>query len=251
MKLKFLVTLLFFIGLGNKIVCEDYKYKISEDIVLIEIEKNFYVHKTWYDFPDFGRFSSNGLLFIKNNKALLIDTPNTNEQTEELVNYLKDSLQVEIKKIIVGHSHSDCLGGLSFLHSIGVESICGDKTEVICKSKNLPLPQKTFSELLKFSFEGEKVICRYFGVGHTIDNIVVYFPEHQILFGGCLIKGFGSKGLGNIREAVISDWDNTVSELKNSFPKIKKVIPGHGKIGNNELLNHTISLVKKYKSRAK
>lgn len=251
MRLKVLLVLLLIIVCSSEVLCEKIKYKISTDIELVKLEKNFYVHTTWYDFPGFGRFPSNGLLFVKNKKAILIDTPNSNEQTEELLSYLKDSLQVEIEKVIIGHSHSDCLGGLSFLHSIGVESISGVKTKAICKSQDLPIPKKSFSETLELNFEGEKVICRYFGGGHTVDNIVVYFPNQQILFGGCLIKSLESKSLGNIREAVIEDWDRTVINLKKSFTDIKYVIPGHGNVGNADLMNHTIKLVEQHRSSKK
>ena len=223
-------------------------YKISDDIKLIKIENGFYIHKTWHNFPGFGRVGSNGLVFIKNGKAILIDTPGTNEQTEKLYNFLHDSLKTEIKKVISGHSHEDCTGGLSFLHSAGIESISGDKTAKICKKQNITVPKKTFSEEYKFDFEGKKVICKYFGRGHTIDNIVVYFPEDKILFGGCLIKSLGSKSLGNIKEADIKNWDKTVEKIKKNFKEIRFVIPGHGKYGNSDLLDGTINLVQKHKA---
>ena len=251
MRLKNLLVIILLIVCRSEILCEEVKYKISADIELIKLVDNFYVYTTWYYFPKFGRFPSNGLIFLKNQKAILIDTPNSNEQTEELLIYLTDSLQVEIEKVIVCHSHSDCLGGLSYLHSIGVESISGIKTQEICKSQDLPIPKKSFSETLELNFEGEKIICRYFGGGHTVDNIVVYFPNHQILFGGCLIRSLESKSLGNISEAVIEDWDRTVINLKNNFTDIKYVIPGHGNYGNADLMNHTINLVEQYRSKKK
>ncbi len=186
--MKYLYFLLTFFCI-NSVVAESQGYehiRVSTDIELIRINGNFYVHTTWYNFPEFGRFPSNGLIFIKNGKALLIDTPNTYEQTLRLDNYLKDNLNAVTTKIIVGHSHTDCMGGLSVLHEKGVESVACSKTISICKSKKLPIPQKSFSDSMTFEFEGEKVICKYFGAGHTVDNIVVYFPDPQILFGGCL-----------------------------------------------------------------
>lgn len=57
---------------------------------------------------------------------------------------------------------------------LNVESISGDKTKAICVSQSLPIPHVTFSDSMEFKFEGEEVQCRYFGGGHTIDNIVGY-----------------------------------------------------------------------------
>ncbi|MDG1527700.1 MAG: subclass B1 metallo-beta-lactamase, partial [Polaribacter sp.] len=64
------------------------------------------------------------------------------------------------------------------------------------------------------------------------------------LFGGCMIKSLkASKGyLGN---ANVSEWSNTVAKVKATFPKTEKVIPGHGKVGDSELLDYTIGLFNK------
>ena len=168
-----------------------------------------------------------------------------------LTDLLQQRLNAGITKVIVGHSHSDCMGGLSALHEMGIESIACNKTIQICKSQKLPIPQQSFSDSFVFEFEGEKVICRYFGAGHTADNIVVYFPDSQLLFGGCLIKSLDSKGLGNTREADIGAWDTTVLTIRNVYPRIRLVIPGHGALGDHNLLDHTINLVKAHQSMAK
>jgi len=59
---------------------------VSEDIRLIQIKDSFYIHTSWFNFPGFGRYPSNGLIFIKNGKALLIDTPVSNDQTSQIHN---------------------------------------------------------------------------------------------------------------------------------------------------------------------
>ena len=225
------------------------KIDVNPDIELQKIDSEFYIHTTWHDFPGFGRTPSNGLCFVKNGKVLLIDTPSTNEQTEVLYNYLKNALKAAVTRVVVGHSHADCMGGLPFLYEMGVESICGERTRRICEAENLPIPHTAFSEILEFEFEGEKVICRYFGAGHTVDNITVYFPASKILFGGCLIKSLSSNGLGNTQEAVIDDWDSTVMKLKEAYPETEIVIPGHGDFGDMSLLNHTMNLVNTFKKR--
>ena len=96
-------------------------------------------------------------------------------------------------------------------------------------------------------FEGQQVICQYFGGGHTVDNIVVYFSKDHVLFGGCLIKSKKSKGLGNIKDAVIDQWDVTIEKVKNEYKDIDYIIPEHGHYGNKDLLRHTINLVEKHK----
>jgi len=225
---------------------------VNEDISLIRIKNSFYIHTSWFNFPGFGRYPSNGLIFIKNGKALLIDTPVSNDQTNQLHNFLKESMKVEITKVIVGHYHDDCMGGLEYLQNQGIPSISCELTKIKCKELGLPIPSLTFTDKMIIDFEGQQVICQYFGGGHTADNIVVYFPKDHVLFGGCLIRSKKSNGLGNIKDAVIDQWDATIGRVENEYKDIDYIIPEHGHYGNQDLLRLTINLVekhKKYKSR--
>ena len=77
------------------------------------------------------------------------------------------------------------------------------------------------------------------GEGHTRDNVVAYVPSDRVLFGGCLIKELGANE-GYVGDANTEAWSETVARVKRNFPEVQTVIPGHGKIGNAELLDYTI-----------
>jgi metallo-beta-lactamase class B len=220
---------------------------IDGDIRLLPIKDSIYVHETWHKSEGFGRFPSNGLIIIRGGQALMIDTPMDNQKTEKLYLYLKDSMNVKIDKMIAGHFHGDCVGGLAFLQSKGVESIANDMTVDFCRQLGKPVPSHPFSESYKFDFNGMQVECRYFGGGHTVDNIVVWLPQEKILFGGCLVRAANADQLGNLRDAAVGEWDKTISRILKAYPEIETVIPGHGAYGGVELLEHTTDLVKKHK----
>ncbi len=131
---------------------------IDNDIQLIHLQDSIYVHLTWHHLDNFGRFQSNGLIVIKNGQALMIDTPMDNDKTERLTKYLKDSMSVELTKVIIGHFHDDCLGGLGYLQSVGIESIANSRTITKCKEIGLPIPSTSFNVTLTFDFNGEKQI---------------------------------------------------------------------------------------------
>ena len=179
----------------------------------------------------------------------MIDTPMDNDKTKRLTNYLKESMSVDLVKLIIGHFHDDCMGGLGYLQSIGIESIANAMTIEKCKEIGLPVPSTSFTDSLSFDFNGEQIECRYFGAGHSFDNITVWITSEEILFGGCLIKSIDSNGLGNLSDAVVNDWDMTVEKVLKEYPEIKTVIPGHGDFGGIELLTHTIELVDKEKNQ--
>jgi len=87
----------------------------------------------------------------------------------------------------------------------------------------------------------KKVYAKFFGEGHTADNIIGYYPNDEILFGGCLIKQLGAKK-GNLADANTSKWSKTVQKVKIKYPQIKTVIPGHGEPGGIDLFDYTIRL---------
>ena len=70
-----------------------------------------------------------------------------------------------------------------------------------------------------------------------------YFPDEQILFGGCLVKEIGASK-GNLADANTQAWASSVKKIKLLYPNVKIVIPGHGKPGGVELLDYTIGLFK-------
>jgi metallo-beta-lactamase class B len=248
-KKGFLILIFGLIGLFSSKAQTNEKIVIDNDIQLIHLRDSVYVHVTWHHLDNFGRFPSNGLIVIKNGQALMIDTPMDNDKTERLTKYLKDSMSVDLAKLIVGHFHDDCMGGLGYLQSIGIESIANSITIEKCKEIGLPIPSTPFTDSLTFNFNGEQIDCRFFGAGHSFDNITVWIPNKKILFGGCLIKSIDSKGLGNLSDAVVNDWDSTVEKVMKKYPEIKTVIPGHGDFGGIELLTHTIELVDKEKNK--
>lgn len=244
-----LISIFGLIGLVSSIAQTNNKIAIDKDIQLIHLQDSIFIHVTWHHLDNFGRFPSNGLIVIKNGQALMIDTPMDNDKTERLTKYLKDSLFVDLTKIVIGHFHDDCLGGLGYLQGIGIESIANSMTIAKCKEIGLPIPSTPFTDSLTFDFNGEQIDCRFFGAGHSFDNITVCIPSKRILFGGCLIKSIDSKGLGNLSDAVVNDWDKTIEKVMKKYPGNQTVIPGHGAFGGTELMTHTIELVDKEKNK--
>ncbi len=79
------------------------------------------------------------------------------------------------------------------------------------------------------------------GAGHTLDNIVTYLPSEKTLFGGCLVKAKGS-GKGNLADADVSAWSGTVSRVRDAFPEVEVIVPGHGECGGLDLLRYTVEM---------
>lgn len=220
---------------------------VSDDIQLIRLIDSMFIHITWHEFEGYGRLPSNGVIYIKNGEAVMIDTPIDEKETKVLCDYLQNSMKVKIKAVIPGHYHDDCLGGIGYLHDQGAWSFGNELTAKKCAELDISGPKATFKQSLDLYFNGNLIQLRYLGPGHTFDNIVVYFPKEKVLFGGCLIKSMNSQSMGNLADALVSEWDKSVENVQNTFPDAEIVIPGHGPFGGMELLKHTIALVQEYK----
>lgn len=221
---------------------------VNPDIQLVQLKDSFFLHITRDEVSGFGTVASNGLFVIRGGKALMIDTPMDETKTAILLNFLRDSMNVEVSVFIPGHWHNDCIGGLALLHRMGVFSLSNVITANECIKRNLAVPRATFSDSLFWSFGGVPIELYYPGPGHSIDNIVVYFPDQKILFGGCLIKSPEAQTIGNVADGDVNRWNETLEKVRLKYGLAGIVIPGHGSVGSMELIKHTQKIVDSYSS---
>ena len=219
--------------------------KISDDLRLIKINDNVYVHLSYNTFPDGKRVAANGLVYLDNGQAIIADSPWDNKLTGELIDWLRKNRRVKIKAFFPTHWHQDCMGGLVEVQDRGIEVYISEQTYQIAKAKGIPTAKKRFGGELHLKLDSKKIICYYPGAGHTVDNTVVYIPSEKILFGGCLVKANEAKGLGNTSDADIAAWPNSLRNVLEKFQDCKIVVPGHGAYGDKSLIEHTIKLCEK------
>jgi metallo-beta-lactamase class B len=221
------------------------RIKVSEEMELIKISDNAYVHVSVSTIPPYGRVSSNGLIFINMDKAFLFDTPVTDSLTELLVTWMVKNMRLKIVGFVPNHWHADCMGGLGYLKSQRMKSYANQMTIDIARLKNLPLPDFGFSDSLNLKLGEKSIECYYLGGAHSTDNIVVWIPSERILFAGCMIKSLASTNLGNIADGDLKAYPGTIDKIATKFSMAKYVIPGHGPFGGIELVNHTKDLINK------
>jgi metallo-beta-lactamase class B len=217
--------------------------KVSRDIELIQISQHSYVHVTYDQVPGYGRVGSNGYLFADNGIALLFNTPMNDSLTKQLVTWITDSMKLHIAGFVANHWHSDGIGGLKYLATIGIPSYAYDKTIALAKTNNLPIPRNKFIDSLMLHIGDLVTVSTYFGPSHTSDIIVTWIPSEKILYAGCMVKEMRSETLGNIADADLAEWPKTIARVIAAYPSAVIVIPGHGAIGGWELLQHTLDMV--------
>ena len=215
----------------------------SKDLVITQIAKNAFEHTSFKQTNDFGYVPCNGLVVRNSNEVIIFDTPTNDKSSALLIKWIKEKLHCKINAIIPTHFHDDCLGGLKAFDENGIPSFAYFKTIALAKENNYVVPKNSFSDSLILKVGNQHIIAKFFGEGHTKDNVIGYFPSEKIMFGGCLIKELEA-GKGYLGDANIGEWSNTVEKIKKKYPNVKTVIPGHGDYGNIALLDYTIALFK-------
>jgi metallo-beta-lactamase class B len=213
----------------------------SERLSISKLSENTFVHTSYLQTNDFGKVACNGLLVRSGNEVAVFDTPTDDPSTQELIRWVKDVLSCKIIAIVPTHFHNDCLGGLAAFHTVGIPSLANEKTIELASQNQMTVPQKAFSGSMRLLVGGKDVLIRFFGEGHTRDNVVAYFPSEHVLFGGCLIKELGATK-GFLGDANVNAWSETVRNVHAAYPQLRFVVPGHGAAGDSKLLDYTQQL---------
>jgi metallo-beta-lactamase class B len=215
----------------------------SDSLIITQLSENSFEHTSYLQTNDFGNVPCNGLIVRNGSEVIIFDTPTTNGTSAALIRWVKETLHCKINAIVPTHFHDDCLAGLTVFHDNNIPSYANLKTIELAKENTYAVPNTGFTDSLVLKVGVEHVIVKFFGEGHTKDNVVGYFPSENVLFGGCLIKEVGASK-GYLGDANVAAWSGTVEKVKKEYPQVKIIVPGHGQYGNKKLLDYTIKLFK-------
>src|SRR5690606_20125558 len=72
----------------------------TENLLVRRLSENVYEHTSFLDTKDFGRVPCNGMLVVNGGEAVVCDTPANAESTGELISYITQELNSEIKAVV-------------------------------------------------------------------------------------------------------------------------------------------------------
>jgi metallo-beta-lactamase class B len=234
---------------------------LADDLTVRELEAGVYLITHAFPWP------ANSLLVEMADESLvLVDTPYTAEATAILFEWIDAQFGVRDIVAINTGFHVDNLGGNAYLIERGIPVYGSDLTPELLDdrgedSRELMLswleagsvyytghrdvayvpPTELFplAEGLDLTFGQETVQVYYPGPTHAADNVVVWFPDRQLLFGGCMV--LAGERVGNIADADMVNWPVAVARLARF--EFETLIPGHGDRTDPDLLAHTIELL--------
>jgi glyoxylase-like metal-dependent hydrolase (beta-lactamase superfamily II) len=218
----------------------------SQDLKISKLTDKQYIFTTYQNFKG-DRVSANGMYVLTTQGAILLDSPWDSTQLQPLLDSIEKKHHQKVILCIATHSHEDRARGLAYYKSKGIKTYTSALTDSILNVHGEAGPEFHFKKDTLFNIGGCKIQIFYAGPGHTIDNMVAWFPGEKILYGGCLIKSTEATDLGYVKESNLEEWPLTLQKLKQKFPKPKFVIPGHQDWKNVHSIEHTLDLLKNAK----
>ncbi len=222
--------------------------KIQADypVTLSKIADNIWVHTTNYTLPGQKPISSNGLVVVEGEEVTLVDGAWGELATLSLIEKVRSETGKPVTKMIVTHHHADRTAGVDAAEWQGVKIFTHPDTPVLAARAGYPAPNTSVAALKapKSRTKVGSLEVAYPGHGHASDNLVVYAPSAGILYGGCAVRGSGVASLGNIEDADLSKWSESLQWVKATYPKAKVVVPGHGQGANLSLIDGTLALIR-------
>ena len=217
-------------------------------LTITHLTGDFYIYTTWQ--PSGGQpYPSNSMYVVTSKGIVLIDVPWDSTQFQPLL----DSLQARHHKkpvlCIATHFHADRTAGLEYFKQKGIKTYSSAFTKQLCIEKNEKQAAYTFSKDTTFTVGNHTFQTFYPGEGHSKDNIVIWFSKEKILYGGCFVKSTETNSLGNVADANVTAWPQSIKNVMQHFNKPAYVIPGHLDWTNTASLEHTLKLLEKASSK--
>jgi len=240
---------------------------LSDELTIQNLDADVYL--ITHRFP----WAANSLLVrVSSKDFILVDTPWENQATAILHQWIQKTFGDVDLKVINTHFHRDNLGGNDYLIRKNIPVYGSHLTVKLLQDttspdnkllglKDNPQRQREYDIFQKtplvppnhlfetedgllFEAPNDTVEVYHPGPGHSPDNIVVYFKNKNILFGGCLVKCKASQSLGYLGAADLEKWPQSLKNVIQKYPDAKTVVPGHGPPGGLDLIEHTLQLLK-------
>ncbi|HEX7030693.1 MAG TPA: subclass B1 metallo-beta-lactamase [Gammaproteobacteria bacterium] len=221
---------------------------IRPDVVLdklhiFTISDNLRVYRSYFDLGS-QRLHANGMLMIGPDRITIIDAPWTADAAYDLLDWLDSSFPGRAKRLVITHAHDDRMGSIDVFAERMIPIYSQRNTAGIARTKGWTAPNFVFDDSLPLRSGEQAIELFHPGPAHTPDNIIVWFPDDKVLFGGCMVKSRHAETLGFTGDADEQSWPLALRRALARYPEAREVIPGHGLPGGTGLLTHTLELLR-------
>ena len=95
--------------------------------------------------PGFGAVASNGLIVRDGGRVLLVDTAWTDDQTAQILNWIKQEINLPVALAVVTHAHQDKMGGMDALYAAGIATYANALSNQLAPQEGLAAAQHSLT----------------------------------------------------------------------------------------------------------
>ena len=219
--------------------------KTDYPVSFAKIADTVWVHTTNYTLPGQSPISSNGLVVVDGDDVVLVDGAWGELATTALLDAIKTEVGKPVTKMVITHHHPDKISGVDAAERLGIQVYTHPDTPGLAARSGFAVPNTSVAALKEPRSRTKigKLEVAYPGAAHAPDNLVVYIDDAKVLYTGCAMRGADAGTLGNIEDADLAAWPQTLSWVKSVYKDAKIVVPGHGKGGDITAIDHTLKLL--------
>lgn len=219
----------------------------NKKLTITRLTKDFYIYTTWGDAGNGNMFPANSMYLVTEKGVVLFDTPWDTTQFQPLLDSIMAKHRKKVIMCLSTHFHEDRTAGLNYYRQKGIKTYTTKQTDDLSKQHHKPRAESLIYRDTTFHMGQYTFETYYPGKGHSPDNIVIWFPKEQVLYGGCFIKSTETNSVGNLSDANIDEWIKSAEKVQAKFKAPKYIIPGHQDWHSRQSLAHTLTILKKYK----
>ncbi len=176
----------------------------------------------------------NSGVIIGDSAVVVIDTKMMGNG-EDLYKFAKEKAGQKPIIVINTHYHPDHVQGNKYFK--GSRIYIGNYEKEFLQ-KNIDAenqPTDVVKDSLLIDLGNEKVHVYDLGQGHTTNDVVVYLTNHNVLFTGDLVFNRINPVLKDESGAKVSQWIHVLDIILSRWGD-SKVVPGHGAVGDREIV---------------
>jgi glyoxylase-like metal-dependent hydrolase (beta-lactamase superfamily II) len=172
---------------------------------------------------------------IQGDSAVVVIDTKMMGASEDLYKFAKEKAGLKSIIVINTHYHGDHVKGNKYFKGSRIYIGSYEKGFL---NKNIDAenqPTDFVKDSLLIDLGSEKVHLYNLGQAHTFNDLVIYLSNHNVLFTGDLIFNKINPVLKEESGARVSQWIHVLDTILRRWGE-SKIIPGHGQVGNKEMV---------------
>ncbi|MBW7989439.1 MAG: MBL fold metallo-hydrolase [Planctomycetes bacterium] len=210
-----------------------------------------------------GGRGANGGAYIGDNGVLIIDAKMDKQSVDQVIKGVRQITDKPIKYLVSTHSDGDHISGNRYFpatvtfvaHENCRKEYFHPRRDGTPSEWDRPelasfVPSITFSDKMDIYLGSKKVELRYFGVGHTTGDIVVYFPEEKTAFIGDQIFLTRSQLIHSYKGGNSFEHVKTLTKMLHTIDA-ENFCSGHSETADRQGIRKHIDQMKKRQEKVK